>query len=157
MLGNVLGLLGMLRNVLGMLCNILGMLGNVLDLPHRRNPPPPHLLPYKLWSQRSSVPPSFDVGVLGPCEKACRGRCKACLGHCKAYKAWWYITPLASQLIRQQVGGFFFNVGLLEPCEKACQGGQGRYQAYLGRCKACRWGRGRCQACLGIAKQAYIA
>ena len=29
----------------------------------------------------------FDVGLLGLCEKACRGRrgrCKACLGHCKA-------------------------------------------------------------------------
>ena len=32
MLGNVLGLLGMLRNVLGMLCNVLGMLGNVIGL-----------------------------------------------------------------------------------------------------------------------------
>ena len=26
-------------------------------------------------------------------------------------------TPLASQLIRQQVGGFLFNVGLLGPCK----------------------------------------
>ena len=51
MLGNVLGLLGMLRNVLGMLCNVLGMLRNVLGLlgmpfrkvlgvPHRRKTPP---------------------------------------------------------------------------------------------------------------------
>ena len=28
-------------------------------------------------------------------------------------KAWWYTTPLASQLIRQQVRGLFFDVGLL--------------------------------------------
>ena len=53
---------------------------------------------------------------------------------------WWYTTPLASQLIRQQVGEFFFDVGLLEPCEKACRGRQGR-----------------CQACLGVAKQAYTS
>ena len=33
--------------------------------------------------------------------------------------AWWYTTPLASQLIRQQVGGggVLFNVGLLGPCK----------------------------------------
>ena len=29
---------------------------------------------------------------------------------------WWYITPLVSQLIRQQGGGFLFDVGLLGPC-----------------------------------------
>ena len=57
-------------------------------------------------------------------------------------EAWWYTTPLASQLIRQQVGGYFFDVGLLGPCEKACRGGRGC-------CEACLGGRGRCQACLG--------
>ena len=62
--------------------------------------------------------------------------------------------PLASQLIRQQVGGFIFDVGLLGPCEKACRG---RCEACLGRCEACRGGRGRCQACLGVAKQAYTS
>ena len=31
-------------------------------------------------------------------------------------EVWWYTTPLASQLIRQQVGGFIFDVGLLGPC-----------------------------------------
>ena len=79
-------------------------------------------------------------------------------------EAWWYTTPLASQLIRQQVGGYFFDVGLLGPCEKACRGGRGRCQACLGRCKAClgrceacQGGRGRCQACLGVAKQAYTS
>ena len=33
-------------------------------------------------------------------------------------RAWWYTTPLASQLIRKQVGGFIFDVGLLGPCGK---------------------------------------
>ena len=35
-------------------------------------------------------------------------------------ETWWYTTPLASQLIRQQVGGGggFFDVGLLGPCKK---------------------------------------
>ena len=61
-------------------------------------------------------------------------------------EAWWYTTPLASQLIRQQVGRFFFNVGLLGPCEKACRGRQGRCQACLERCKTCL---GRCEACRG--------
>ena len=32
-------------------------------------------------------------------------------------KVWWYTTPLTSQLIRQQVGGFLFDVGLLGPCK----------------------------------------
>ena len=32
-------------------------------------------------------------------------------------EAWWYTTPLASQLIRQQVGGFLFDMGLLGPCK----------------------------------------
>ena len=72
-------------------------------------------------------------------------------------QTWWYTTPLASQLIRQQVGGFFFDVGLLGPCEKACRGGRGRCKACLGRYEACRGGQGRCQACLGVAKQAYTS
>ena len=48
-------------------------------------------------------------------------------------EAWWYTTPLASQLIRQQVGGGggFFDVGLLGTCKNACRGRRGR-------CKACR-------------------
>ena len=33
------------------------------------------------------------------------------------YGTWWYTTPLASQLIRQQVGGFLFDMGLLGPCK----------------------------------------
>ena len=70
-------LLGMLGNALGMLCNVLGMLCNVLGmlptssassacfLQGPRSPtskkPPPHLLSYKLWSQGSSIPPSFHT------------------------------------------------------------------------------------------------
>ena len=82
---------------------------------------------------------------------------KGVVYHQTLYETWWYTTPLASQLIRQQVGGFIFDVGLLGHCEKACRGGQGRCQACLGRCEACRGGRGRCQACLGVAKQAYTS
>ena len=59
-------------------------------------------------------------------------------------ETWWYITPLASQLIRQQVGGFFFDVGLLRPCKNACRGRRGRCKARLGHCIACL---GRCKAC----------
>ena len=35
-----------------------------------------------------------------------------------APRVWWYTTPLVSQLIRKQVGGFIFDVELLEPCGK---------------------------------------
>ena len=70
MLGNVLGMLATSSAVLGMLCNVLGMLNNVFGRPwraynlgisHRRKHPPPHFLPYKLWSKGSSVPPSISV------------------------------------------------------------------------------------------------
>ena len=40
------------------------------------------------------------------------------LGSHTKREAWWYTTPLASQLIRKQVGGFIFDVGLLRPCGK---------------------------------------
>ena len=32
-------------------------------------------------------------------------------------EVWWYTILLASQLIRQQVGGFLFDVGRLERCK----------------------------------------
>ena len=32
-------------------------------------------------------------------------------------EAWWYTIFFASQLIRQQVGEFFFDVGFLGPCK----------------------------------------
>ena len=51
---------GMLGNVLGMLCNVPDMLFcKVLGVLHRRKTP--YLLSYKLWSQGSSVPPSFNM------------------------------------------------------------------------------------------------
>ena len=103
---------------------LLGILGNVLDCPQ-------HALqrPRRAWQ---------------------RPRPTCCLISCEAkevvyhqasiYETWWYTTPFASQLIRQQVEEFFFDVGLLEPCKYACRGR-----------------RGRCQACLGVVKQAYTS
>ena len=136
LLGNVLGLLGMLRNVIGLLRYVLGLLGmpfrKVLGVPHRRKPP--HLLPYKLWSQGSSVPPSFHIWNL-------------VVHYSHGFTAYKAATG----------GGVFFDVGLLGPCEKACRGCLGRCKACLGRCEACR-GRPRtlpsmprsCQASLHI-------
>ena len=99
MLGNVLGLLGMLCNVLGMLGNILGLLG----MPFSQGP-------RSLTSKKN--PPTC-------CLISCEA--KGVVYHKVSYmKVWWYTTPLASQLIRQQVGGFFFDVGLLRPCKNAC-------------------------------------
>ena len=40
--------------------------------------------------------------------------------------AWWYTTPLASQLIRQQVGGFSIQCGTLRTLQKHAEVGQGR-------------------------------
>ena len=99
MLGNVLGLLGMLCNILGMLCNVLGLLGmpfhNVLGVPHRRkNPPTCCLISCEtkgvVYHQTSiymklggTLLPwlhSFNVGLLGPCENACRGG-RGCCKH----------------------------------------------------------------------------
>ena len=100
-------------------------------------------------------------------------------------EAWWYTTPLASQHIRQQVGGFFFDVGLLGPCKK-CMPRTPRTLQSMPRtprtlqsmprtlqsmprtlqsmprmaedvAKHAEDGRGRCQACLRVAKQAYTS
>ena len=134
--------LGMFYNVLGMLCKVLGMLCkvlgrprhafcNVLGAPHRRETPPCCLI-------------------------SCQG--KGVVYHqASIYETWWYTIPLALQLIRQQLGGFFSDVGLLGPCEKACRGCLGCCKACLGRCEAYR-GRPRtlpsmprsCQASLHI-------
>ena len=83
-------LLGMLGNVLGMLRNVLGILGmlfrKVLGVPHRRKTPPSCYL------------------------ISCKA--KGIVYHQVSYmEAWWYTTPLASQLIRQQVGGGFLRCG----------------------------------------------
>ena len=97
MLGNVLGLLGMLCNVLGMLGNILGLLGMPFSqgprsLTSKKNPP--HLLPYKLWSQRSSVPQSF------------------------IYESLVVHYSLGFTAYKAASGGVFFDVRLLGPCKK---------------------------------------
>ena len=143
----------------------LGMLGNVLSRPRYALQRPRHVLqrPRHAWQCPRHA---FLQGPRSPTSKKNTPTC--CLISCEAkgvvyhkvsyMEAWWYTTPLASQLIRQQVGGFFFDVRLLGPCENACQGRcqacLGHYKACLKRCKACRE---RCQACLGVAKQAYTS
>ena len=75
-----------------MLCNVLGMLCKVLGQPQ-------HALCFATPLARFARSLAH-LGMLlqGPIE------------------VWWYTTPLTSQLIRQQVGGFLFDVGLLGPC-----------------------------------------
>ena len=82
----------------------------------------------------------------------------------RASETQWYTTPLASQLIRQQVGGFFFDVGLVGPCKNACRGRRERCKHAQDVAKYAQDVakhaenvRGRCQACLGVAKQAYTS
>ena len=82
-------------NVLGMLTTSLADLGMLLQGPRsptsKRNPPTCCLISYES---------------------------KGVVYHQVSYmEAWWYTTPLASHLIRQQVGEFLFNVGLLGPCK----------------------------------------
>ena len=108
---------------------LLGMLGNVLGRPRHALQRRRHALQRPWHALQGTWPTS-----------ACF--CKV-LG---VYGTWWYTTPLASQLIRQQVGegGVFFDVGLLGPCKNACRGRRGHCQARLGRYIACL---GRCKAC----------
>ena len=79
-------------------------------------------------------------------------------------EAWWYTTPLASQLIRQQMGGFLFDVGLLGPCRSMPRSAKdlAKHAKDLAKhaedvTKHAEVGRGRCQACLGVAKQIYTS
>ena len=73
-------------------------------------------------------------------------------------ETWWYITPLASRLIRQQVrGGFLFDVGLLGPCKSMPKSAKDLAKHAKDVAKHAEDGRGRCQACLGVAKQAYTS
>ena len=123
-------------------CNILGMLGNVLGrpwhvlqhprhalqrlwpssacfckvlgVPHRRETPPPHLLPYKLWNQGSSVPPSFISGSL--------------VVH---YSLNFTVYKAASRRVSLRCETY-------RTLQKHAKVGQGCCQACLGRCKACR-------------------
>ena len=73
------------------------------------------------------------------------------------YETWWYATPLTSQLIRQQVGGFLFDVGLLGPCKSMPRSAKDLAKHAEDVAKHAEVGRGRCQACLGVAKQAYTS
>ena len=64
-------------------------------------------------------------------------------------------TPLASQFIRQQVGGFLFDVGLLGPCKSMLRSAEdiaSMPRTLQSMPRTAEDGRGRCQACLGIAK-----
>ena len=98
--------------LLGMLGNVLGLLGMLRNVESHIEEKPPYLLPYKLWSQGSSVSPSFHIwnlevhyslcvtayktasgGVSLRCEtpktlqkhaKVGQGPCKACQGPWKA-------------------------------------------------------------------------
>ena len=130
----VLQLLGMLGNVLGRPRHALqspwptlACFFKVLRVPHRRNPPP--------------------ICCLISCEA--KG---VVYPQASIYEVSWYTTPLASQLIRQQMGGGggFFDVGLLGPCKSMPRSAKDL-------AKHAEVGRGRCQACLGVAKQAYTS
>ena len=120
---------------------LLGMLGNVLGRPRHALQRPWHAL-------QGTWPTSACFRkVLG------------------VYGTWWYTTPLASQLIRQQVGGgFLFDVGLLGPCRSMSRSTKdlAKHAKDLAKhaenvAKHAEVRRGRCQACLGVAKQAYTS
>ena len=139
-----LQLLGMLGNVLGRPRHALqgpwptsACFCKVLRVPHQRNPPPPHLLPYKLWSQGSSVSWNFIYGSLVV---------HYSLGF-TAYKA------------TSGGGGFLFDVGLLRPCRSMPRSAKdlAKHAKDLAKhaedvAKYAKVGWGRCQACLGVAK-----
>ena len=126
---------------------LLGMLGNVLGRPRHALQRPRHALQGPLHALQGPWPTS-----------ACF--CKV-LG---VYGTWWYTTPLASQLIRQQVEGFLFDVGLLGPCKSMPRSAKdlAKHAKDLAKhaediAKLVEVRRGRCQACLGVAKQAYTS
>ena len=166
---------GMLCNVLGMLDNVLGRARHALQRPRhtlqcpwptsacflqgprsltsKRNPSPlpPHLLPYKLWSQGSSVPPSFIFGkVLGVPHWR-----ETPPPHLLPYKLWSQGSSVPPSFISGSLvvhyflgfiaykvvsGGVSLRCGTLRTLQKHAEVGQGCCQACLGRCKAC-WGR----------------
>ena len=79
-------------------------------------------------------------------------------------EVWWYTTPLTSQLIRQQVGGFLFDMGLLGPCKSMPRWAKdlAKHAKDIAKhaedvAKHAEIGQGRCQACVGVAKQAYTS
>ena len=66
-------------------------------------------------------------------------------------EAWWYTTSLASQLIRQQVGGRVSSMWDSQDLAKM------HVEDAEDVAKHAENGRGRCQACLGVTKQAYTS
>ena len=72
-------------------------------------------------------------------------------------EALWYTTPLALQLIRQQVGGFLFDVRLLGPCRSMPRLAKDLAKHVEDVTKHAEVGSGRCQAYVGVAKQAYTS
>ena len=94
---------------------LLGMLGNVLGRPRHASQRPRHAL-QRPWRPRHA----FSQGPRSPTSKKnpptyCLISCevKEVVYHQALYETWWYTTPLASQFIRQQVGGFLFDMGCL--------------------------------------------
>ena len=84
---------------------LLGMLGNVLGRPRHALQGPWHALqgPRSPTSKRNP-----STCCLISCEVK-----RVVYHQASIYETWWYTTPLASQLIRQQVGGFLLDVELL--------------------------------------------
>ena len=114
MLGNVLGLLGMLRNVLGMLVTSSASSACFPQGPRsptsKIKPPTCFLINCEV---KGVVYHQASMALLMWEPKMCRlawqllgmlGNILGLLGMLHNV-LWWYTTPLASQLIRQQVGG----------------------------------------------------
>ena len=99
--------------------------------------------------------------------RSCQASLHILGSHIKRAGTWWYTTPLASQLIRKQVGGFIFDVGLLGPCEKHAEEAedvasmprtlQSMPRTLRSMPRTLPSMPRSCQACLGVAKQAYTS
>ena len=142
-----LQLLGMLGNILGHprhalqrprhACNVLGRPRHAFARSKESHieEKPPHLLPYKMWSQRSSVPPSFHIWNL----------------------VVYYSLSYTAYKAASGEGGVLFDVGLLGPCRSMPRSAKDLAKHAENVAKHAEVRRGRCQACLGVAKQAYTS
>ena len=108
---------------------LLVMLGNVLGRPRHALQRLKHAL------QRPWPTSACFCKVLGvPHQRETPPTCclisyetKGVVYHQVSYmEAWWYTTPLASQLIRQQVGGISLRCGTPRTLQKHAEVGQGR-------------------------------
>ena len=121
-------------------------------------------------SQACLATSSADLGILfqrprHPISKRNPPTC--CLINCEAKEVvyhqvsymdvWWYTILLASQLIRQQVGGFLFDVGRLERCKSMPRSAKDIAKHAEDVAKHAEVGRGHCQACLECCKHAYTS